>query len=231
MSVYHDTLNHLRSLAAKHSEVLVAYSGGKDSLAVMELCAKIFTRVRAFNWYTAPGLRVTEQWMDFARTRWGVDPIMIPHWDIVQCKKVGLWCNPTIELDLLPEYGLREAYAHALDVARCEIVVAGMKRADGLKRRQFFANIRDSNDPFWTRLVNPIADWRKADVIGFLKANNIPLPQSIKGAVTSGVSLTHSGICWLHDNHPDDYRKLLKWFPYAEACIKRREWFGVGRKT
>lgn len=229
MSVYSDTFAELKQLAAKHEEVLVAYSGGKDSLAVMDLCAKTFKRVRAFHWFTVAGLDLCESAMRYSREKWGIDPIMIPHWDVVQARKIGLWCNQSTVIDKVPEYSLRDAYAHAIDVSGCKLVIAGMKKADGLKRRQFFANIRDSEDHFWTRLVNPIADWRKADVVGYLKANGIPLPPAVKRSVTSGIGLDHDSLCWLHDTHPEDFRKLCKVFPYAEAVIKRREWFGIGR--
>jgi len=38
----------MAALARRHSEILVALSGGKDSLAVMDICAKSFPKVQAF---------------------------------------------------------------------------------------------------------------------------------------------------------------------------------------
>ena len=46
-------------------------------------------------------------------------------------------------------------------------------------------------------------------------------------SVTSGVGLDHASLCWLHDSHPEDFKKLLEWYPYAEACIWHREWYDV----
>jgi len=229
MSVVQRSLESLTELASRQPEILVSYSGGKDSLAVMEMCVKIFgaSRVKAFFWYTVPDLEVCNKQMRFCRERWGVDPVQIPHWDMVKCMANGLWCDATPGLDDMPELDLKLGYAYALSVTGSQIVATGMKEADGMPRRHFFANIRDSGNPFWHRLVHPIREWSKKDVIDYLKANSIPVPEAEKGAVTTGVGLVHDALCWLHDKHPEDFQKLLRWYPYAMAAIKRRDWFGV----
>lgn len=227
MSVYHDTLRYLEAMKKEEDEILVGYSGGKDSLVVMDLCCKVFSRVKAINFYLVPDLEVINKQLRYAKTKWGIDVISIPHFILPIAIKEGLFCDPHPALDDVDEIGLKEHYAFAMDSARASRIAVGMKSADGLKRRQFFGNIRDSGDPIWNRLRLPIKDWRKKDVLDYLAANNIPLPDSQDGAVTSGVGLDHDSLCWLHDKHPADFKKLLKWFPYAEANIKRREWFGL----
>lgn len=229
MSNIQRTIHDLETLARRERDILVSYSGGKDSLAVMEMCVKVFgaSRVKAFFWFTVPDLEVCNKQMQFCRDRWGVEPIQVPHWDMVMQMKNGLWCDPTPKIDKLPDMDLKTGYAYAMDVCECGVVATGMKDADGLPRRHFFANIRDGGNPFWNRLVHPLREWKKKDVIDYLKANNIPVPESESGAVTTGVGLVHDALCWLHDKHPNDFKKLLKWYPYAEAAIKRRDWFGV----
>ncbi len=229
MSVVQKSIESLTELASRTPEILVSYSGGKDSLAVMEMCVKVFGpgRVKAFFWYTVPDLAFCNQSLQLCRDRWGIDPVQIPHWDMLMCMKNGLWCDQTPGLDDMPDIDLKTGYAYALHVTGSEICATGMKDADGLPRRHFFANIRDGGNPFWHRLVHPIREWHKKDVLDYLKANGIPIPEAEPGAVTTGVGLVHDALCWLHDKHPDDFKKLLKWYPYAEAAIKRRDWYGV----
>lgn len=229
MSVLAKSLADLEALSRRVPSVLVSYSGGKDSLAVIDLCVKVFgrDRVKAFFWFTVPDLEVCNAQLRYCRERWGVDPAQIPHWDMVKCMKEGLWCDQSPASEKIPELDLKLGYAYAMHVCEAQVFATGMKDADGLPRRHFFANIRDGGNPFWNRLMHPIRDWCKKDVIDYLRANGIPVPESEPGAVTTGVGLVHDALCWLHDRHPADFQKLLKWYPYAEAAIKRREWFGV----
>ena len=227
MSVYHDTLNELTALAGKRPAVLVAFSGGKDSLAVLDLCCKVFPRVSAFFSYTVPGLELNEHWMRLAKTRWGVEVVRQPSCATMWALKNGIWCDPVAAFDGLKEYELKEAWAYAMEATGVGLLATGMKDADGLKRRQFFENISRKPDPVWSNAIHPLRRWRKKDVLNYLRTNGIPVPEQEKGKVTSGVGFNHDSICWLHDTHPADWKIFTRWFPYAEACIKRREWFGV----
>ncbi|MGN6643836.1 MAG: phosphoadenosine phosphosulfate reductase domain-containing protein [Verrucomicrobiota bacterium] len=222
------TIQALEARARINPVIAVSYSGGKDSLAVMDLCCKIFPTVRAFFWYCVPDLEVCNEWMRFAKERWNVEVVQLPHWDMMTAMKNGVWCDATKGIDKLPEMKLKDAYAYSLDLVETDFCATGMKDADGLPRRQFFANLRDSKDPIWRRLIFPIRDWNKKDVLDYLKTNGIPIPEAEPGAVTTGVGLNHDSLCWLHDKHPEDFKRLLKWYPYAEAAIKRRDWYGVG---
>lgn len=226
-SVFQITFKELEAQAKRTPEILVGYSGGKDSRAVIDICRKVFPVVRAFHMYCVPGLKVCEDSFEYCRQRWGVDPVQIPDWRRVMDMKAGRWCDVSNEIEDLPDLDLKGAFAYAMDVTGTTMMATGMKDADGLPRRQFFANIRDGGDPVWDHVIHPIRTWTKKDVLDYLKVNNIPLPDAEEGAVTSGVGLDHDSLCWLHDKHPEDFQKLLKWFPYAEAAIKRREWYGV----
>lgn len=226
-SVFQTTFRSMERLSAAQSEVLVAYSGGKDSLAVLDICCKVFPVVRAFFKFTVPNLEFCETQIRWAKERYNVDVIQFPSIGVLESFRDGVWCDG-IDLDVpTGGYPLKVSFRYAQELAGIKVITTGMKDADGLKRRQFFANIRDGGDPFWNDVIHPIRDWRKKDVLDYLKVNNIPLPKAEAGAVTTGVGLDHDSLCWLHDDHPEDFKKLLRWFPYAEAAIKRREWYGL----
>lgn len=228
MGVLSDTISALEEVASRHDRIAVAYSGGKDSLTVIDLCSKIFKRVECFFWYIVPGLDVCEKFIQQARDRWGVEPHQIPHWDIVNAYREAVYCEGFPDDVSVPELTLREAYSHAIVKCGCQIGACGMKLADGYKRRQFFANIRDIDNPVWRSILFPIKEWTKKDVVDYLAANKIERYASGSGgSAGSGIGLDNDSIIWLARNHPADFQKFLKWFPYGEAEVWRRRWYDV----
>lgn len=221
MSIWNDTLDVLNERAKVHDSCLVAYSGGKDSLAVMDLCCKTFKRVVGFYMFLVPGLACIEQQLDYARKRWGVQINHYPHWLLFRCLKHGVYCDESYTKDDMPEFSLHDIYSLAKSEAGIPVLATGAKSADSLWRRRFFNATKG-----WDGMLYPIKDWNKFDVIAYLKANDIPIPDSSSGNAT-GVDLSTPSLLLLHDKHPEDFKKLLHWFPFAEAVVWRRTFYGV----
>jgi 3'-phosphoadenosine 5'-phosphosulfate sulfotransferase (PAPS reductase)/FAD synthetase len=216
-----DALANLRELARKQPEALVGFSGGKDSFAVLDLATRTFKRVVAFHFYHVPGLQVIEQQISVAKERWGVEVVYYPHRIFLSALRGCLYCDEPDWADTLPELTLRESYEWIMHDTGIPLILTGAKKSDSLARRRFLANTES-----WDDIVYPIRDWNKFDVLGYLAAQKIPLPPS-SGGHTTGIGLDPASLCWLHDEHPEDFQRLLKWFPYAEAAVKRRDWYGV----
>lgn len=227
-----ETLRDLSVLAEQHDKISVAFSGGKDSLATMELCCRVFKQVSAFFFFIVPNTELVGRYIRLAKERWNVQVAEFPSNTFCVSLRDGEFCDPAKAFEDYKDRSLKEVYQHAMFAANGTfdgIVATGMKNVDGLKRRQFFANIDPINggDPFWTRVYHPIKKWSKGEVIAFLEQSGIPVPPAAKGVVTTGVGLTHDELCWIHDNHPADFAIIKEWFPYVEAVIKRRDWYGI----
>lgn len=89
--------SHLRSAANLLSIVRrdtdtigVALSFGKDSLATLDLCTRMFRRVEAYYLYRVRGLRVVSEWAEEVRRRYGIAVRMYPHFDLVRCYRAAL---------------------------------------------------------------------------------------------------------------------------------------------
>lgn len=231
MAVLQDTLKLMQELAGAHDFAVVSFSGGKDSLVVMDLACKVFKHVEAFHWFMVPGLRYIEEQMMAAKRRWGVDVVQIPHWDLINALREGVFCDAHDVLFEVEPMTLRDGYAYALETFGARLILNGMKECDGMQRKMFFSRIErhigTANGAVWECIKSPIRKWHKRDVLDYLEANGIQPPRTPSGVVSFGVGLTHQSLTWLHDEYPDDYKKLLKWFPYAEAVLKRREWYGI----
>lgn len=214
-----DTMRQLRLLREQHEAVLVAFSGGKDSLVVLDLCKRTFPTVVCFFMYFVPGLRVCEDQLEAARQRWGIEILRYPHWAMVNALREGIYCPNGPEWDNVSKLTVGDVYRIAAQDTGISLIATGCKGTDFWQRRQM---IRSGKLPG----VHPLEKWKKADVLAYLSINQIPLPPSF-GHQTTGIDLTPPSLLWLHDNYPDDFKTLCQTFPYAQAAIYRRDWFGL----
>lgn len=217
-----ETLTILREARERTDSCLVSYSGGKDSLCVLDMCMRTFSRVEAFFMYFIPDLEVIEAQLELARKHWGVTIHQVPHWALSRCLAYGVYMWPSYKRDDLRDYKLRDVYNLMIERTGIPLIATGAKRSDSLWRKRNLANIAH-----YTDVIHPCVGWGKKDVLAYLGMHNIPLPDSSGGAMT-GIGLATPDLLWLHDKHPDDFRKLVKIFPFAEAVVWRREFYGIG---
>lgn len=215
----------LEKVAKEHPQIAIAFSGGKDSLVVLDMCCKVFESVVGFYMYLVPGLRCVEEQLEYARQRWGLTVLQVPHWVAYRCIKYGTYCNEHYSKDAIPDVELWDIYQGVLQDTGLKRIAHGAKSADSSWRRRFFHATRT-----WDFMVYPVKEFLKMDIIAYLNANKIPVPKPMgTGANVSGIDLSRHTILWLHDNFPDDYEKICRWFPYAPAVVKRRDFYGAGK--
>jgi len=221
MSVFLDSAREISQLAAQHDAVLVAFSGGKDSLAVMDLCRRAFKRVAGFFMAFVPGLRCDDERLAIA-VSWGVEVRHYPHWGFLDCLRSGVYCNNGAAHDRIPKLAHFDIYRIASADFGIPLIVTGMKASDSASRRKNLVRRLTKET-----IRHPISQWRDFDVMAYLQLHAIPLPPSPKGRRSAGVDLKGESLVWLYENYPDDFEKVCQWFPYAEAVIHReRLYFG-----
>lgn len=209
-------------LAAKQQDaVCVAFSGGKDSMVVLDICARTFSRVEAFFMYLVPGLDCIEELLDSARKRYGITIRQYPHWLVRDYISRGMYCPNSWKHDELPPWKLRDIYTLARHEAGTLKLATGAKKDDGMWRRKFMGATKS-----WTDIIYPLTGWSKYDVLGYLAAKGLRPPDAARGDA-AGIDLNIKTLLWLHDKHPGDFRKICDVFPYAEAVVYRRKWYGI----
>lgn len=222
--IVNDTMKRLQDMASRYPEgVLVSYSGGKDSLAVMDMCVRTFKRVIGFWMYLVPGLSVEEEMLDQARKRWGVEILCYPAWYTIAALRTGIYSNNHISKDQLPkDYSLNDVYALARADAGLKLIAIGVKKSDNEFRRKN-KNLFQRVDTFC-----PLEFWNKLDVLSYLAHHKIPIGNiTDPKRQTGGIDLSGPSLCRLAETHPDDFKKLLEWFPYAESAVIRKKLFGI----
>jgi phosphoadenosine phosphosulfate reductase len=212
-------LEKARSLS---DSVLVAYSDGKDSRVVMDLATRYFKRVEGFYMWFVPDLEYINAGLAQAEKQWGVKIHQFPHWSSITAMKNGVYCNPWWGRDDVPDIALADIYSYAMIETGIPLILTGAKKADSGWRRRFL-----KNTSHWERIAYPLADWTKFDVLAYLRGRGIPLPDNSAGGTASGVALVPHELYWIYDNHPADFWKMAEYFPYIEALIWRRKFYGT----
>lgn len=213
------TLNILRVASEKGGSVAVMYSGGKDSLCLMDLCMKTFKRVVPVHMFCVPNLEIEQERMDYCKTRWGLTPVEVPHWTSLRALRTCAFIDPWHELSMIPDWKLKDLYEFVRVLTNCDFVAVGAKAADSSWRRRFMKNTAD-----WDTVINPLKSWNKFDVLAFLQAKGIPIPQQ-SGSNASGVGLTHKSIKWIRAQCQSDFERMKEYFPYAEAYAAHARYF------
>lgn len=211
-------------MAEKHSAIAVAYSDGKDSRVVLDLAMKAgFKRVEAFHMYLVPDLECNERGIRWAQERYSIKVWQFPSFGAIAHFKDAMFCDPLRAAADLPKQKEHDAYLLALNDLDCTLVMTGARKSDSLRRRF----LMKKGMALWQDVMFPIADWVEPDVLAYLAMNKIELPEQIGKDRMSGVSLTTLSMLHLHDHHPEDFEKVKAYFPYVEAYVKRREFYGA----
>lgn len=220
------------TLAAEGRPVLVAFSTGKDALAC-ELAlqdAGIDTRLAYL--YYIPGLRFVEETLARQEDQLGKPIARYPH------PSLWRWLNnfvfqpperlpiiaganmPTIEYVSMWEWIRRD-----MGLPADTWVADGVRASDSIVRRASFTKhgvMKPSN-----RKVSPVADWLKGEVMARIARAGITLPPDYEWFGRSFDGIDYRFLEPLSRFAPDDFARVLEWFPLAEVELIRAT--GVGR--
>lgn len=212
----------LRRACGVSAAVLVALSGGKDSLATLAVCRDAFPRVEAFYMYLVPGLSFVEEPMDRLCNKLGVKLHKVPHWSLAEMLRKGLFADRVRALHLR-NLKQRDVEDHLRQVAGIEWTAWGHRQSDSVSRRFYLRKI-EGYDPAHHRL-HPIWNWSTDDVLRYLKAKGITPPEHKWGQEGRGMTgfnpLRADCLLWIRNRHPSDWQRVLKVFPQAEAVVYR----------
>lgn len=211
-------------------DILVGYSGGKDSLVCLDLCHRLGFNVKAF-FYRYCYLECEERWMNFARNRYGIEIVYLPHPGL----SALLRTSTLRHVDPAREQAVAKISPNDLErIARkrtgYDWICYGHRRSDSLQR----AGMINQCDGIWENKkdgtpihrIYPISEFKPKDVADYLRSRKIPIPE-MYGALargTSGVSPENPDcVLWLKKNYPADYQRLKVLFPLIDNLIAREE--------
>jgi 3'-phosphoadenosine 5'-phosphosulfate sulfotransferase (PAPS reductase)/FAD synthetase len=209
------TLKVIEFLKTQTDSVVLFYSGGKDSIILLDLLSKHFTVHLAFM-YFVPGLRHIENYVAWAEKKYGCKVKMYPHWMLSQYYNDNYFrfhSNPVAVLKL------KDIEAKAKYDFNCDWIVSGIKKADSLNRRLMLNTYLMSSINLDGKKAYPLAEWNKAECMAYIRTNRLPKPISYKNENSSGADLNKDFLLFCKAKYPNDYKKILVQFPFAETII------------
>ena len=198
-------------------EVLVGISG-KDSLVVLDQLSLAGFKIVGYHLYVVPGLSFRERYLLGLERRYKISIIRWPHPDLAHLMRQGVYRHP---LPNFPALSFNEVF----DALRWEVgvewIATGEKMVDSLQRRGMMKRHAPDYLEKNRRVAWPIADWNDRQVRAYLRQRRLPLPPEY-GAVGrgwGGSPLEREGLRWLHERHPQDFRRYRLFFPAVEAGL------------
>ena len=202
--------------------VLVSYSGGKDSVATLDLCSRYFPKVAAFFMYMVPDLAFQERTLKWAEARYGIEILRLPHFGISQMLRRGSYAVPDWNLS---EVSVAETYAYVREQVGIHWIAAGQRIADSIPRRQMI--IHDGTINAKRGVLFPLAHWRKAHVTAYIKQQDLRVSEEARILGHSFRSLRPLELWTLKQHYPGDYERIRAFYPMTEASVKWQEFYGA----
>ena len=213
--------------------VLVAFSGGKDSIAAELALQEAGVETELAHMYLVPGLKFVEDGLARLEDQLGKRIRRYPHPSLWRWLTEYVFQPPerigTIEATGVRTYdyaGLWKMVKKDAGLPQDTWVADGVRAADSIVRRASFT--RHGLMKFDSRKVSPIADWLKAETLGIIERHGVDLPVDYQWFGRSFDGLDYRFLGPLRDNAPDDYQRVLDWFPLAELEVLRHEGFPNG---
>ena len=219
-----------RAKAAGVRSCIVAFSGGKDSIATIDLAAKHFDRIEAYHMHFIKGLSWEEEPIRWAEKHYGIQIARIPNWVLCRLFRCMSFRHPTEQASKAAILRPADIYAYVRKRFGIDWIAAGERASDSLERQAYIKNCNGVQEQ-WRRFF-PVGFWREQDVMSYLMRHNLPTPSQYNFAeasefkVRGGKRREFGGfqmdtIAFIRQNKPEDYAKIRRMFPLIESQYVR----------
>ncbi|WP_261665447.1 hypothetical protein [Deinococcus sp. Marseille-Q6407] len=199
-------------------KVIVGLSGGKDSLAVLDLLLSRGFTVYPYALYSCPGIRFWEKQIDAIERRTGLTIPRFPHPDLCAYVQGGHYRTP------LPDFP-KLTHTELPDLIRAYYgdmnpwIANGEKMCDALQRRGMISACGGLDEK--RRVAYPLAHWNDGQVFSYLRHRRIALPPDYSSGVGGswGGKLSPEWLKWIHATYPEDFARLERFYPHIRAAL------------
>ena len=163
----------IKAAAQQINNIVIGFSGGKDSIVLLDLCCRYFPRVEAFFMYLVPDLEFQEQNLRYYEKRYDIKILRIPHWQLSNMLK-GTFRPPNSQTWSLPKIKPDDVNDYVREKTGIDWIGYGLKKSDSLSRRPWLEKNKGINQK--KRIIYPLADFTDKAIYGYLKKYKLPLP-------------------------------------------------------
>lgn len=209
--------------------ILLAFSCGKDSIAAWLECRKHFSHIVAFYMYLIPDLEFVERSLRYYEDWFGCRIIRVPHPSLYRMLNNFVFQAPqncaTIEAANLADFDYTDMYTavrRKMGLSDDAYAASGVRAVDSPYRLVAVKRYGAINHK--KRHFYPIWDWRKDRLLAEITHAGIKLPPDYRLFGRSFDGIDYRFLKPIRDAYPDDYARIIEYFPLAELEIKRREY-------
>ncbi|WP_288896905.1 phosphoadenosine phosphosulfate reductase family protein [uncultured Capnocytophaga sp.] len=215
MNIYQHTQRVIDTVRKKTNRVLLFYSCGKDSIALLHWCAKNFSEVVCVFMYFVKDLEHINKFINFSKKQYpNISFIQRPHYALTYINKSGLFCTPQNTRILK----LSDIIQSVRIETQIEYVFLGMKQSDSMNRRIMLRQYElQAISP--TNLVYPFSLWKDKDVLRYISNNRLPKPIQYSNKKSNGITFDLDVYLYLREHYPNDLQKILDVYPLSEKIL------------
>ncbi|SQA92479.1 phosphoadenosine phosphosulfate reductase family protein [Capnocytophaga ochracea] len=215
MNIYQHTQQVIDTVRKKTNRVLLFYSCGKDSIALLHWCAKNFSEVVCVFMYFVKDLEHINKFINFSKKQYpNISFIQRPHYALTYINKSGLFCTPQNTRILK----LSDIIQSVRIETQIEYVFLGMKQSDSMNRRIMLRQYEmQAISP--TNLVYPFSLWKDKDVLRYISNNRLPKPIQYSNKKSNGITFDLDVYLYLREHYPNDLQKILDVYPLSEKIL------------
>lgn len=222
--------------------IIVSYSGGKDSICLLDLCVRRYKQVVPFYRPFMKELDYTRAVVGFVKQRYGLDVVLVPDPVYLLYIRDGIFRRfPRPDLKV-PKHSEIEDYMRA--TTGLDWIAYGFRAQESLERNAMLK--RDWPYGLYSKGLKcaPIHGWTPKHVKAYMQWRNLPLPPSHteKWNDRSGVGIKPDEAAWTAKYWPEDWKRICRAFPLAagqvqqfynlkDAELERRERLKARRKA
>lgn len=217
-------------VADQTSDVILSFSGGKDSLAAWLNLREVAPalNITPIYHYMVPRLAFVERYLDYVEGRMGVRILRLPHPRLTYWLRHASYQPPKAADQILDltfpfrDYG--DFIARAIleyDLPQNTWVAVGTTQNDSANRRLTFRKhgmVREAE-----RKLFPIGDFTKTQIIDIIRRHGLKLSPDYRIWRRSFDGLDWFFLEGVRRHYPEDYERILDFFPMLKLEQKRYE--------
>lgn len=210
----------INTVRQKTDRVILFYSGGKDSIAMLDMVAPMFSEVVCVYMYFVKDLQHIDRFIKQAKTRYSnVQFLQVPHWNLTYILRSGMYCSPQHKIKLMK-------LSDVIDCVRLQTgvdwVFLGMKQSDNMNRRIMLRTKEYANEAInnKTSIAYPLSKWKNNEVVAYCRQRKLPSP--IRYSInkkSQGVTFDIDVFLYLRQNYPQDLDKIYATFPQSRVIL------------
>ena len=211
----------IRTMSKMTDAVIVAFSGGKESIVVLDMCMKHFKRVVPFFMYYIPGLSFQEKQIRWYENRYGIEIVRLPHFELSNLLRYGTLRSPDYDVPII---SINDIYEWMRDKTGIRWIAAGERSGDSVIRGAMIKHSGSIDDKRWR--FYPVAWWNQQEILDYIKVKKLYRGIDSRTLGTSFEGVNTRSFVFLKEHFPSDYERALKLFPLAEGAVVRYQVYG-----